>query len=105
MKASEFDQRFDDGESILETLDLSQAKRIMQEQAPINIDFPIWMLESLEREAKRIGVTKQSMIKVWLAERLETIATNHALRIVRVWCMMLWSESEFSGCQNLDSQD
>ncbi|MEZ5673585.1 MAG: hypothetical protein R3E08_14910 [Thiotrichaceae bacterium] len=49
MKASEFDQQFDDRESISETLDLSQANRIMQEQAPINIDFPIWMLESLEK--------------------------------------------------------
>jgi len=70
MKASEFDQQFDNGESVLELLDLSQAKRVMQEQASVNIDFPIWMIESLDREAKRIGITRQSIIKVWLAERL-----------------------------------
>jgi len=56
MKASEFDQQFDDGESVLEMLDLSQAKRVMQEQASIKIDFPMWMIESLDKEAKRIGV-------------------------------------------------
>jgi hypothetical protein len=70
MKASEFDQQFDDGESVLEMLDLSQAKRVMQEQTSIKIDFPIWMIESLDKEAKRIGVSKQSIIKIWLAERL-----------------------------------
>jgi hypothetical protein len=70
MKASEFDQQFDDGESVLEMLDLSQARRVMQEQTPVNIDFPIWMVESLDKEAKRIGVTMQSIVKVWLAERL-----------------------------------
>lgn len=70
MKASEFDQQFDDGESVLEMLDLSQARRVMQEQTPVNIDFPIWMVESLDKEAKRIGVTMQSIVKIWLAERL-----------------------------------
>lgn len=70
MKASEFDQQFDDGESVLDMLDLSQARRVMQEQTPVNIDFPVWMIESLDREAKRIGITRQSIIKIWLAERL-----------------------------------
>ncbi len=70
MKASEFNQQFDEGESVLEMLDLSQAKRVMQEQTSIKIDFPIWMVESLDKEAKRIGVSKQSIIKIWLAERL-----------------------------------
>jgi len=70
MKSSEFDQQFDEGESVLEMLDLSQAKRVMQEQTSIKIDFPIWMVESLDKEAKRIGVSKQSIIKIWLAERL-----------------------------------
>jgi hypothetical protein len=70
MEASEFDQQFDDGESVLKILDLSQAKRVMQEQASVNIDFPIWMIKSLDKEAKRIGVSKQFVIKIWLVERL-----------------------------------
>jgi hypothetical protein len=71
MKANEFENKFDDGESILDALDLSQAKRVLQDQKRVNVDFPIWMIESLDKEANRIGVTRQSIIKIWLAERLE----------------------------------
>lgn len=71
MKASNFDKQFDDGENVLEHLDLSQARRPAEEQKRINMDFPIWMLAALDREAKRLGVTRQSIIKLWLAERLE----------------------------------
>ncbi|QOL26350.1 CopG family transcriptional regulator [Thalassotalea sp. LPB0316] len=71
MKASEFDKKFDDGEDILSNLDLSKAKRTTQETKRVNVDFPTWMLDSLDREASRVGVTRQSIIKVWLAERLE----------------------------------
>ncbi|MEL7331804.1 MAG: CopG family antitoxin [Cyanobacteria bacterium J06560_2] len=74
MKAEEFDAMFDNGEDISEYLDFSQAKRPGQESKRVNVDFPTWMVESLDREAKRIGVTRQSIIKVWLAERLEQIA-------------------------------
>ena len=80
MKASEFDQKFDDGDHILEHLDVSKAKRPMQTQKRVNVDFPTWMVDSLDREASRIGVTRQSIIKVWLAERLESQslhATKH----------------------------
>jgi hypothetical protein len=80
MKASEFDQQFDDGESVLEALELSQAKRIMQEQTAVNIDFPVWMVESLDREAKRIDLTRQSIIEVWIAERLENLIINQVPR-------------------------
>lgn len=52
-------------------LDLSQARRPGHEQRRVNVDFPVWMIESLDREAKRLGVTQQSIIKVWIAERLE----------------------------------
>ncbi|MEY4767556.1 MAG: hypothetical protein RL637_195 [Pseudomonadota bacterium] len=76
MKAQEFDEKFDDGDDILVDLDLSQAKRVMYEQKRVNVDFPVWMIESLDREASKIGVTRQSIIKVWLAERLETLAVN-----------------------------
>ena len=80
MKADEFDKQFDDGDDILNALDLSKAKRVMQDQKRVNVDFPAWMIESLDREAGRVGVTRQSIIKVWLAERLEESAANKALR-------------------------
>ncbi len=70
-KASSFDKKFDDGESIIEHLDLSQARRPAEEQKRINMEIPVWMLSALDREAKRLGVTRQSIIKVWLAERLQ----------------------------------
>ena len=80
MKAKDFEQAFDDGEDILESLDLSKAKRSMQDQKRVNVDFPAWMIESLDKEASRIGVTRQSIIKIWLAERLEKLAANKALQ-------------------------
>ncbi len=70
MKVKEFEARFDAGEDLTEALDLSQAKRIQQVQKRVNVDFPTWMIDSLDREASRMGVTRQSVIKVWLAERL-----------------------------------
>mgnify|MGYP005842145361 CR=1 FL=1 len=70
MKSEDFDKAFDEGESVLEHLDLSQARRPNQEQKRVNVDFPVWMIESLDREARRIGVPRQSIIKMWLAERL-----------------------------------
>ena len=72
MKASHFDKKFDDGsEDIVDDLDLSTISRPGREQRRVNVDLPLWMVESLDREARRIGVTRQSIIKVWLAERLE----------------------------------
>lgn len=74
MKADEFDTRFDNGESVTELLDLSQAKRSGHEQKSIDIDFPVWMLEALDQEAKRLGVTRQSIIKIWIADRLPNLS-------------------------------
>ena len=71
MKAKNFDDRFDDGGSILENLDLTKARRSTRDQKRVNVDFPKWMIEALDREAKRLNVTRQSIIKLWLAERLE----------------------------------
>jgi hypothetical protein len=72
MKAKDFDKKFDDDEEdIIEDLDLSQMKRTGYEQKRVNVDFPTWMIAALDREARRIGVTRQSIIKVWIAERLE----------------------------------
>jgi len=70
-KASEFDRNFDDGKSVIADLDLSKARRPLEEQKRIKMDMPVWMLEALDREAKRLGVTRQSIIKMWLAERLQ----------------------------------
>ena len=71
MKAKDFEKQFDEDIDITESLDLSKAKRVLQEQKRVNVDFPTWMIESLDREAGKLGVTRQSIIKVWLAERLE----------------------------------
>lgn len=76
MKAKKFDSDFDSGKNITSALDLSKARRPQQEQKRVNVDFPTWMIESLDREASRLGVTRQSIIKVWLAERLEQVASN-----------------------------
>ena len=76
MKAETFDKQFDEGEDITASLDLSKAKRVLLEQKRVNVDFPTWMIDSLDREAGKLGVTRQSIIKVWLAERLEDSASN-----------------------------
>jgi hypothetical protein len=75
MKASDFDRKFDEGESVTSDLDLSRASRPRQRQQRVNVDFPLWMVESLDREAKRLGVTRQSIIKVWIADRLKRAAS------------------------------
>lgn len=81
MKAKVFDKKFDDNEQdLLEDLDLTTAKRPNQAQKRVNVDFPTWMVASLDREATRLGVTRQSIIKVWLAERLEETAANKTLQ-------------------------
>jgi len=71
ISASEFDAKFDQGEDVSEFLDFSKAKRPGFKQRRVNVDFPSWMVDSLDREARRLGVTRQSIIKMWLAERLE----------------------------------
>ena len=70
MKASEFDRKFDNGEDITGDLDLTKIRRPGLESRRVNVDFPVWMIEELDREARRVGVTRQSIIKMWLAERL-----------------------------------
>ena len=78
MKAEIFDKKFDDNqEDIISELDLTSVKRPNQKQKRVNVDFPIWIIDSLDKEARRIGVTRQSIIKLWLAERLEAQMVNH----------------------------
>jgi hypothetical protein len=74
MKARDFDKKFDEGVDITDALDLSKARRPLQAQRRVNVDFPAWMIDSLDREASKLGVTRQSVIKIWLAERLEARA-------------------------------
>ena len=71
MKANSLDRRFDEGGDVTEYLDLSRAHRPLQQIKRVNVDFPLWMVRSLDKEASRLGVSRQSVIKIWLAERLE----------------------------------
>lgn len=70
MKAKDLDKRFDEGNDISKHLDLARAKRTNEEPRRVNVDFPAWMIHSLDKEADRLGVTRQSIIKVWISERL-----------------------------------
>lgn len=80
MKAEEFDAKFDaDKEDVVDDIDLSTARRVNQEQKRINVDFPSCVVEALDREAARIGVTRQSIIKAWLVERLEAGGAKKSL--------------------------
>ena len=71
MKAKDIDKKFDGGEDITKYLDVSGARRPGQEQKRVNVDFPTWMIRLLDKEAKRLGVPRQAIIKVWIGERLE----------------------------------
>ena len=74
MKAREFDKKFDENKDISKYLDISKVRRPGQEQRRVNVDFALWMINSLDKEAKRLGVPRQSIIKVWVAERLEKVS-------------------------------
>jgi hypothetical protein len=76
VKASKFDREFDAGEDVSRYLDMSKARRPGLEQRRVNVDFPVWMIDSLDREAARLGVPRQSLVKVWIAERLERLRTG-----------------------------
>jgi hypothetical protein len=70
MKAKRFDQKFDAGGKVIDQLDLTKARRVGTAPKRVNVDFPSWMVQSIDREANRLGVTRQSLIKMWLADRL-----------------------------------
>ena len=71
MKATDLDKKFDAGEDITKHLDLSKARRPRQEQRRVNVDFPVWMIVLLDKEAKRLGVPRQSLIKMLIARHLD----------------------------------
>jgi predicted DNA binding CopG/RHH family protein len=81
MKAKKFDSDFDNGKDVSAVLDIAKAQRPLQKQRRVNVDFPDWMIESLDKEASRLGVTRQSIIKIWLAERLEQLASSKKIQL------------------------
>ena len=74
MKARAFDRKFNKGEDVTKYVDLSKARRVEHEQKRVNVDFPVWMIHSLDKAAQRLGVPRQSIIKLWVAERLEQVS-------------------------------
>jgi hypothetical protein len=75
MKAKQFDKLFDDGGDVSKYLDMSKAKRPGQGHKRVNVDFPQWMIQLLDKEAKRLGVPRQSVIKVWVAQHIEKMVS------------------------------
>lgn len=71
--AEELDRRFDAGEDMSEYFDWSKATRPGLVQRRVNVDLPAWMIEALDREAERVGVTRQSIIKVWLERCISSV--------------------------------
>jgi hypothetical protein len=78
IKASKFDSEFDAGKDVSRHLDLSRLRRPALEQRRVNVDLPAWMIGSLDREAERVGVPRQSLVKMWIAERLEQLKKRSA---------------------------
>ncbi len=71
MKATEFDERFDAGEDVSADVDWSKARRLNVEAKRVNVDFPTWVVSGLDRQAQKLGITRQALIKIWIAERLQ----------------------------------
>jgi hypothetical protein len=78
MNAEELDRKFDDGEDVLEHFDLTTLRRPGLATQRVDVDFPQWMVEALDREAQRLGIQRQAVIKVWIAERLDAHSTDAA---------------------------
>lgn len=71
MNTVEFDERFDAGEDVSTTVDWSKARRLNVEAKRVNVDFPTWVVTGLDRQARKLGITRQALIKMWIAERLQ----------------------------------
>lgn len=72
VKAKDFDDAFDRGEDVTKYLDKSKARRVNAELKRVNIDFPVWVIDSLDKEARRLGITRQSLVKMWIAEKFKS---------------------------------
>ena len=98
IKAQDFDEKFDHGEDVAQYLDWSKASRPGLEQRRVNVDFPVWMIESLDREASRLGVPRQSLIKMLIARHLDD-------RKARLQRMATWTDQDMAAFQDaLDAQ-
>ena len=75
MKAREFDEKFEAGEDMTDDLDFSKGRRVNQELKRVNIDFPVWVVDKLDKQSKRLGITRQALVKVWIAEKVEEVST------------------------------
>ncbi len=75
MKAKEFDEAFESDQDITEQLDLSKATRPNKDIKRVNVDFPAWMIIALDREAERLGINRQAVIKTWIANRIDSQRT------------------------------
>ena len=73
MKAKEFDKKFESGEDLTDDLDFSKARRVNQEPKRVNIDFPVWVVKQLDKQSKRLGISRQALVKVWIAEKLKEV--------------------------------
>ncbi|MBU0966246.1 MAG: BrnA antitoxin family protein [Proteobacteria bacterium] len=71
MKAKKFDKKFEAGEDMTDDLNFSKARRLNQGTKRVNIDFPAWVVEKLDKQSKRLGITRQALIKVWIAKKLK----------------------------------
>ena len=71
MKAKDFDKKFEFGEDLTDNLDFSGSRRVNQEPKRVNIDFPVWVVEQLDKQSKRLGISRQALVKVWIAEKLK----------------------------------
>jgi hypothetical protein len=71
MKTNEFDRKFDESEDVSEHVDWSKARRPNEETKRVNVDFPKWVVVRLDKQVRRLGVTRQALIKLWIAERLD----------------------------------
>ena len=72
VKAKDFDAAFDRGEDVTKYLDKSKARRVNAQLKRVNIDFPVWVIDRLDKEARRLGITRQSLVKMWIAEKFKT---------------------------------
>ena len=79
MTAKEFDARFDAGDDISEYIDTDTIRRPGLEVRRVNVDFPEWVIQNLDTESKMIGVSRQSLIKLWVSERLQQERRARAL--------------------------
>ena len=65
--AEEFDAKFERGEDVSDHVDWANAEKF------VNVPFPLWMVKAMDDEARRLGINRQALIKVWIADRIEQV--------------------------------